>query len=136
MIKKILLIVFVLVLVSSGTVFALDKYNKQQLIADQKRVEAEKEQYKLVEERAEADIKNNDTSEKKVTENKVSAESNIIKREWVGADGLLYKVDAIKNPDGTYTGKIIGNNTADGFIEYNWKFSQLSQTGFDDLFNK
>lgn len=137
MFKKIILIVIVLAIISGGTVFALDKLSTKQKIEDSKRIVQEKEEYKRLEEQASEESKNKNTeSDRTVTEIINPANPNEIKREWTGRDGLTYKLDALKNDNGTYTGSIKGLNMYDGFIEYNFTFKELSQSGFDHLFDK
>lgn len=124
MVKKIILIVLVLALISGGTVFALDKLSSKQKMDEPISIEQEKEEYKRP------------TNEKKVIEIINPANPNEIKREWTGNDGLTYKLEALRNEDGTYTGSLRGLNMYDEFIEYNFIFKELSQSGFNNLFDK
>lgn len=124
MVKKIILIVLVLAIISGGTMFALDKLSSKQKVDKTEMIEQEKKEYK------------SPTTEKKIIEIINPANPNEIKREWRGNDGLTYKLEALKNENGTYTGGLRGLNMYDGFIEYNFMFSELSQNGFDNLFDK
>ncbi|KAF0091926.1 MAG: hypothetical protein FD141_110 [Fusobacteria bacterium] len=124
MVKKIILIVLFLALISGGTVFALDKLSSKQKVDEAISIELEKEEYK------------SPTTQNKVIEIINPANPNEIKRHWTGKDGLTYKLEALRNEDGTYTGSIRGLNMYDGFIEYNFIFKELSQSGFDNLFDK
>lgn len=134
MIKKIILVVFILAIISGGTVFALDKLSTKQKLEEAKRIEQEKEEYKRMEEIAIEDVKKKDVKE--VIETTNPDNPNEIKREWRGEDSLTYRIEAVRNADGTYTGTIIGRNMYDDFIEFNFSFKDLSQRGLDDLLKK
>lgn len=120
MVRKIILIVIVITMVAVGGLFALDKLVSSEKSGDNEVVEQEKE---VKFDRTIIEILNPDNP-------------NDIKRQWTGYDGLTYKLEAIKNENGTYTGSLVGLNMYDGFIEYNFKFNELSQSGFDKLFSK
>lgn len=124
MVKKIILFVLVLAIISGGTVFALDKLSTKQKVDEPEMIEQEKEEYKSL------------RDDNKIIEIVNPANPNEIKREWTGKDGLIYKLEALKNEDGTYTGSLIGLNRYDEFIEYNFKFNEMSQGGFEHLFDK
>jgi hypothetical protein len=124
MVRKIILIVIVLAIVSFGALFALGSLSSKGNSAEDKGVEQAKEEKK--------DVKSNRT----IIEIVNPENPNDIKRQWTGYDGLTYKLEAIKNEDGTYTGSIMGLNMYDGFIEYNFKFNNMLQSGFDQLFDK
>lgn len=124
MVKKIILFVLVLAIISGGTVFALDKLSTKQKADEPEMIEQEKEEYKSL------------RDDNKIIEIINPANPNEIKREWTGKDGLIYKLEALKNEDGTYKGSLIGLNRYDKFIEYNFKFNEMSQGGFEQLFDK
>ena len=124
MVRKILLIIILLILVVAGTLFTLDRLSSKQGGEAEKDPQQEVEQEKNV------------TSNRTITEIVNPDNPNDIKRQWTGYDGLTYKLEAIKNDNGTYTGCLRGLNMYDGFCEYNFKFDELSQSGFDKLFDK
>lgn len=124
MVRKILLIIILLILVVAGTLFTLDRLSSKQGEEAKKVPQQEVEQEKNV------------TSNRTITEIVNPDNPNDIKRQWTGYDGLTYKLEAIKNDNGTYTGCLRGLNMYDGFCEYNFKFDELSQSGFDKLFDK
>ncbi|MDD2371201.1 MAG: hypothetical protein PHQ32_04285 [Firmicutes bacterium] len=131
MFKKIVFIVVILAILSSGTVFAVDKYNAQQKIEAEKQAQLEKEAFLAREEQTASKIENKDATIISDPKN-----PNLVIKEWRGKDSLTYKVEATKNANGTYTGNIIGFNMYDNFVEYNFKFTELSQSGFQDLLLK
>ncbi len=124
MVKKTILIVLVLAIISGGTVFAWDKLSSKQKVDDSKMIEQEKEEYK------------SPTTQNRIIETINPANPNEIKKEWTGKDGLTYKLEALRNEDGTYSGSLRGLNMYDGFIEFNFKFDEISQSGLDNLFDK
>lgn len=124
MVKKIILFVLVLAIISGGTVFALDKLSSKQKVDEPEMIEQEKEENKSL------------RDDNKIIEIINPANPNEIKREWTGKDGLIYKLEALKNENGTYTGSLRGLNRYDEFIEYNFKFNEMSQGGFEQLFDK
>ncbi len=137
MFKKIILIVVIIVAISGGTVVGLDKFNSAQLAEQAKKVEIEKEEYKKFVEATEEQIKNKDKKDNDTTvEINNPSNPNEVKKEWRGQDGLTYRVDAIKNENGTYTGEVVGFNMYDNFIEFNFKFTEITKRGFEDLLKK
>lgn len=124
MVKKIILIIAVLAIISGGTFFALDRLVSKQKTKEHDKVEHVTEEKTTV------------ISKRTIVEIVNPENPSEIKREWTGLDGLTYKLEAIKNENGTYTGSLRGLNMYDGFVEYNFKFEELSQIGFDHLFDK
>ena len=121
MIRKILLVAVVLAIISGGTVFALD------MIGSQQKGEA-REQTIEFETRAE--------NKKIIKETVDPSKPDEIRREWTGDDGLIYKIEAIRNEDGSYTGNIVGTNPKDNFIESNFKFDRFTERAFEALMDK
>lgn len=124
MVRRILLTLVVLALVIAGTLFTLDRLSLKQSEEVNNNIEQEAEKTKY------------GNSNRTITRIVNPDNPNDIKMQWTGMDGLTYKLEAVKNDDGTYTGSLKGLNMYDGFIEYNFKFDGLSQSGFDQLFYK
>lgn len=124
MFKKIILFVLVLAIIFGGTLFALDNLSSKQKDDEPEIIEQEKKEDKSL------------RDDNKIIEIINPANPNEIKREWTGKDGLIYKLEALRNEDGTYTGSLMGLNRYDEFIEYNFKFNKLSQSGFEHLYDK
>lgn len=136
MVKKVLGLILVLIVISGGTIFALDQLNAQQDLEEARRREQEKEEYLKIDDLAEAEIENRKkqkTEEVKVEE---KADTGTISKEWRGRDGLTYKMEATKSEKGTYTGILLGYNMYDNFIEYNFEFEDMTERGFLDLLEK
>jgi len=136
MIKKIILIVVLIAVISGGTVVGLDKYNSKQLIEEAQKAEAEKEEYKKIEATTNEQINNKTVNKDSDVIVTTPTDPNHVVKEWRGMDGLTYKADAIKNANGTYTGEVVGFNMYDNFIEFNFKFVEITQRGFEDLLKK
>lgn len=124
MVRKIILIVIVLVMVTFGILFALGRFTVREKTLDNKDGE-------------QASVEKKDaTYNRTITEIVNPDNPNDKKWQWKGKDGLIYRLEATKNENGTYTGSLKGLNMYDEFVEYNFKFDELSQSGFDKLFDK
>lgn len=124
MVRKIILIVILLVMVTVGILFALGRFTAREKPLDNKLGE-------------QVSVEKKDTTYNRTITEIVNPDNpNDKKWQWTGRDGLTYKLEAIKNENGTYTGCLKGQNMYDGFCEYNFKFDDLSQSGFDKLFDK
>ena len=134
MVKRVLGVILVLILISGGTIFALDQLNAKQDLAEEKRIEQEKEEYLKLEELAKAEVENK--GEKTEAEEEQKKDQGTFKKEWRGQDGLTYKMDAVRSEKGTYTGTLLGYNMYDNFIEYNFEFENMTERGFLDLLKK
>lgn len=124
MVRKIILIIIVLIMMTLGILFALGRFT-----ASEKPLGKKDGEQVSVE-------KKDATYNRTITEIVNPDNPNDKKWQWTGKDGLTYKLEAIKNENGTYTGSLMGLNMYDNFIEYNFKFDELSQSGFDKLFDK